>query len=321
MAVPLVEKTAAVMVIDHLNEVRAKWKQKQQLYLPGFLEVAPGAPYEEWMSQLKKRSRHFKNRAGVGHDQATILCTLLENGFKNQESWRGLLNTLGQVLVETDVEQFAGSEERGDPHMVKQYLDVWTHRVRSVVGAPDAELVVKDLLRKSGVKLPKPQPKPSRQAEPEPPRQPPPQQTQPEPRRPQLPEPAPESLEALDPPEKPSFWQSALSAVAQGIRNHIEEEVRIQKETVNVAGTWQADGAWVSMTQLGSLVYVQGYAFDQSLRGQGTIRGRKLQLGVTLLGQNVRLSVLLEVAPDNHTMKGTASDVMTGKTVPVLLHK
>jgi hypothetical protein len=314
MSTVYAEPGIARTALDRLKEVAAKWKRKQ-LFLPAFLEIDPAATHEEWRSRLGERSRRFRNQAQKpGHRQAVDLCIFLEKHFKDDGSWRGLLNQLGRLHVEGRIEQLA--EGSPAPDLVRQSFNVFAHEVRTLVGAPDAEALVRDLFEANGLDLTEPEPEP----EPEPAAD---DRFEPEA------EPEPE-LQTTGKPTSP--WAAfgnllltgaveVLKARAAVARHQIASDVETFKQTAQIAGTWWGEeGACLSFAQRGAQVMLQGQAMNQGVSGQGIVRGRQVELVALLLPQRARMSVLLDVSPDGSTMRGTARDDY-GRTMPVNLRR
>jgi hypothetical protein len=316
MSTVYAEPGLARTALDRLKDVAAKWKKKQ-LHLPAFLEIDSSATHDEWRARLGERSRRFRNQAQkAGQRQSVDLCIFLETHFKDEESWRGLLNQLGRLHVEGRVEQLA--EAAPAPDLVRQSFNVLAHEAGALVGAPDAEAVIRDLFDAHGLEATEPQPEPEA---------PPAEETpEPEPER----EPDPEPDEPAGRPSSP--WAAfgnllltgaveVLKARAAVARHQIASDVETFKQTVQIAGTWWGEeGACLSFAQRGVQVMLQGQAMGQGVSGQGIVRGRQVELMAWLLPQRARMSVLLDVSPDGSTMRGTARDDH-GRTMPVNLRR
>jgi hypothetical protein len=317
MAIPYADPHTAKTMLADLKVIAAKWKKKH-LSLLEVLEVAPDAPREDWKSRLAEVSRRFKNQATKpGHAEAVKLCTLLENEFKTEEGWRGLLNQHGRLLIEARVELLAQPGSRPSPDLLRQQFIVLVHDVRSGAGTPDADAVVGDLFQQHGLPLPgleqKPRPQPDRTPEPDEPKPPPPE--------------PPDQGQDQD-GRVGGFWPAVIGLVDKYVRSRINtiqerqaSEMELLKETVNVQGTWMTgDGGFLSFLQRGTALQVQGQAMRQHINGQGVVRGRQLELVVVLMPQYVRLLALLDVSPDGRMMRGTARDDY-GQTIPVMLRR
>ena len=211
----------------------------------------------------------------------------------------------------------AVTEASPAPDLVRQTFNVLAHEAGTLVGAPDAEAVVRDLFEAHGLEVTEPKTEAS------------PAEETPEPDPDPEPEPEPE-LQTTGKATSP--WAAfgnllltgaveVLKARAAVARHQIASDVETFKQTVQIAGTWWGEeGACLSFAQRGVQVMLQGQAMGQGVSGQGMVRGRQVELIAWLLPQRARMSVLLDVSPDGSTMRGTARDDY-GRTMPVNLRR
>jgi hypothetical protein len=308
MAIPYATADRARAVNDDLKRVAAKLKRREQLHLPAFLDVPADAPFSEWDSQFKKMKSKFIN---TGPDVAAQLCGSLEPEFKEEPTWRGLLNALGKAHVDEEVKLMADSCQ--GPEVLLPFFKACVLKVRFFVGSPDADAVVQDVFTERRLEVPVEEPN----------------------GRPD-PEPDLEPERDKEPSNKSGsvpFWRqvvgsvfrkiaenapSIIDRIAQNAPTIIDRMAR--NKPVDVRGTWKGRAAILSIAQRGAHIEVQGAVQNQSFAGQGTVRGRTVEMDVFLMPVGEQLHVILEVSPNGAGMTGTASDG-SGRSTPVQLWK
>jgi len=296
-------------VVGLLKGVQAKLKKKEQVHLPAFLNVDGDAPYKVWLTKFKEVKKRAVN---TGQDAVAKLCVPLEHEFKSEPTWRGLLNSLGRLQIEEDVAQLAATKH--DLRMRSTFFAYSVDQLQVLVGSPDAAAVVSDVFKSKNLEVP------TQQAPPEPT---------------PAPEPGPSRELATIPPEidveeqepvtasgPKSFWQALGGLLVSVAAERIQAAVAESRQTADIQGSWRGvqAGTMMSIAQRGNYIEAQGNASRQSFVGQGTIRGRKVELVVSVLPFYQRQQVLLEVSPDGSRMFGTARDDF-GRTIPIDLRK
>jgi hypothetical protein len=314
MDIPYASLDAGRSILVDLQVVASKWKQREQLFLPNFLEVDPGTPYATWMTQVKNSSRHFRNNPSKpGSDEAAQLCKKLAREFKDLTSWRGLLNRLGWLHIDMDVKRF--SKSTADADLVDKYFQVLEHEIRTLVGTPDYKEVVQAVFNQYGVSVSTEQPSVDEEYE----------DRVPVPPRPDEAETAWSDRDETDRTDRSdedeteardnestatvsapsSFWgmvgRMAVEVGKEIIKKKLEEatqkaeqEREILRQTPNIAGSWWSGaGARLRIRQRGVHLEIEGHAPQGAIMGQGVMRGRQAELWLILVSQMPMLPQML----------------------------
>src|SRR5260370_11834731 len=114
MDIRYASERTALEVINSLRAVALELKSGDQLHLPDFLDVDPATSYEQWSQKLARKRTKIKNAPEGTANAQEKLCQTLTIEFKEEESWRGLLNRLGRMHVETAIADLARRKPRAD---------------------------------------------------------------------------------------------------------------------------------------------------------------------------------------------------------------
>lgn len=335
MDITYASERAAQEVTNSLRAVALELKTGDQLHLPDFLDVDPRTPYAQWNQTLTRKRTKIKNAPEGTANAQEKLCQTLTIEFKEQAGWRGLLNRLGRMHVETAIADLARRKSGAD--ILQSAFATHVHTLECVVGAPDARRIVEDLFRSKALKVPRApdaasKPRETAIAAPPKPRTPRPTPApQPvfleaTPVRPVRETPAPQPAQTTG-----SFWGrlggvllealgEQLDRKVNEISDSFEQERRVADETPNIAGDWHAPtGGTFTFSQRGLHVSVQGFSAGVPLTASGQIRGQGIQVqGFSPAGGAFRAS--LTVSADGRTMTGQLVDGY-GRPSPVQLHR